>query len=67
MALGDEEYPGQDSKRLKRSPRRTVDGVYVHLYGKTESRPERKMGHLPLSVWMPGNACRSEWAERFVK
>ena len=26
------------------------EGVHVHLYGKTESRPKRKMGHITFSV-----------------
>lgn len=25
-----------------------MEGVYVHIYGKTETRPERKMGHITV-------------------
>jgi 5-(carboxyamino)imidazole ribonucleotide synthase len=25
-----------------------LPGVYVHLYGKTESKPKRKMGHVSI-------------------
>jgi 5-(carboxyamino)imidazole ribonucleotide synthase len=27
-----------------------IEGVYVHLYGKTESKPMRKMGHVSIVV-----------------
>ncbi|MEG1864634.1 MAG: 5-(carboxyamino)imidazole ribonucleotide synthase [Alistipes sp.] len=42
------------------------DGVYVHLYGKTESRPKRKMGHITF-VGATSTAYAAAWAERFVK
>lgn len=41
-------------------------GVYVHIYGKTESRPKRKMGHITF-VGMTGEAYETEWSDRFVK
>ena len=40
-------------------------GVYVHLYGKTQSRPKRKMGHMTF-VPMTLDRFYSEWASRFV-
>ncbi len=40
------------------------EGVYVHLYGKTESRPLRKMGHITF-VGMTPEAYAREWAYRF--
>lgn len=40
-------------------------GVYVHLYGKTQSRPKRKMGHMTF-VPMTLDRFYSEWALRFV-
>jgi 5-(carboxyamino)imidazole ribonucleotide synthase len=27
-----------------------IEGVYVHLYGKTESKPMRKMGHVTITA-----------------
>lgn len=27
-----------------------IEGVYVHLYGKTESKPMRKMGHITVTA-----------------
>ncbi len=40
-------------------------GVYVHLYGKTESRPKRKMGHITF-VGMTAEEYAARWAGRFV-
>ena len=40
-------------------------GVYVHLYGKTQSRPKRKMGHITF-VPMTPEQYYSVWAARFV-
>lgn len=41
------------------------DGVYVHLYGKTQSRPKRKMGHITF-VPMTSGKYYGEWSARFV-
>ena len=43
-----------------------VAGASVHLYGKTESRPTRKMGHITATADMPAEARRlaEEAAER---
>lgn len=40
-------------------------GVFVHLYGKTQSRPRRKMGHVTF-VPMTPEKYYSVWASRFV-
>ena len=41
------------------------DGVFVHLYGKTQSRPKRKMGHITFVPMTPGKYYE-EWSARFV-
>jgi 5-(carboxyamino)imidazole ribonucleotide synthase len=33
-----------------------MDGAYMHLYGKTETRPFRKMGHVTLTASTLGEA-----------
>lgn len=40
-------------------------GVYVHLYGKTQSRPKRKMGHITFTP-MTLEEFNDRWAGRFV-
>lgn len=42
------------------------NGVFVHVYGKTESRPRRKMAHI---TYLPMTEKRymEEWADKFVK
>jgi 5-(carboxyamino)imidazole ribonucleotide synthase len=40
-------------------------GVYVHIYGKTESRPKRKMGHITF-VPMTLEEYDDRWAGKFV-
>lgn len=40
-------------------------GVYVHLYGKTQSRPKRKMGHITFTP-MTLEEFNEHWADRFV-
>lgn len=42
------------------------EGVFVHIYGKTESRPKRKMAHI---TYVPMTLSRfdREWADKFVK
>lgn len=41
------------------------NGVFVHLYGKTQSRPKRKMGHITFTP-MTLEQYNEEWADRFV-
>lgn len=40
-------------------------GVFVHVYGKTESRPKRKMAHITF-VPMTEEHFDAAWAEHFV-
>ena len=40
-------------------------GVFVHLYGKSQSRPKRKMGHITFTPMTP-EEFMSVWASRFV-
>jgi len=42
-----------------------LEGVFVHIYGKTESRPKRKMGHITF-VPMTIEKFNETWAEKFV-
>ena len=42
------------------------EGVCVHIDGKTESRPKRKMGHSTFVGMTPGRYER-EWSDRFVR
>ena len=39
---------GQDLEAAERVAAENRPGVHVHLYGKTESRPKRKMGHITV-------------------
>ena len=57
---------GQDLEAAEKVAAENLPGVYVHLYGKTESRPKRKMGHITF-VGMDAGNYAEEWAERFVK
>ena len=57
---------GQDLAAAQRVAAEGHEGVYVHLYGKTESRPKRKMGHITF-VGMEPETYDRVWAERFVK
>ena len=57
---------GQDLEAAERIAAENLPGVYVHLYGKTESRPKRKMGHITF-VGMDAARFEAEWAGRFVK
>lgn len=43
-----------------------VPGVYVHLYGKSTSRPKRKMGHVTF-VGMEPAEYDAQWRDRFVR
>lgn len=57
---------GQDLEVAEAVAREEREGVYVHLYGKTESRPKRKMGHITY-VGMDLPRYEAEWSGRFVK
>ena len=41
-------------------------GVFVHIYGKTESRPKRKMAHMTY-VPMTQELFEKNWESKFVK
>lgn len=41
-------------------------GVFVHIYGKTESRPKRKMAHITY-VPMTQELFEKNWESKFVK
>lgn len=56
---------GQDLDAAEKIAAAGREGVYVHLYGKTESRPKRKMGHITF-VGMDAAEYEARWAARFV-
>lgn len=57
---------GQDLERAKVLAAENLPDVYVHIYGKTVSKPKRKMGHVTF-VGMTGEEYRTKWADEFVK
>lgn len=57
---------GQDLEAAEKIAAENLPGVYVRLYGKTESRPKRKMGHITF-VGMTPAEYESRWAGKFVK
>lgn len=57
---------GQDLEAARRIAHENPKGVYVHLYGKSESRPKRKMGHVTF-VGITPEEYEARWADRFVK
>ncbi len=61
---------GQDLAAAERIAARVAaenrTDVHVHLYGKTESRPKRKMGHITFVGATPESYARC-WANDFVK
>lgn len=57
---------GQDLEAAGELAAENRPGVHVHLYGKSESRPKRKMGHITF-VGMDAGDYAAEWAGRFVK
>ena len=57
---------GQDLEAAQRIAAEDHDGVYVHIYGKTESRPKRKMGHTTF-VGMTAGEYDARWRGRFVE
>ncbi len=56
---------GQDLDEAEKILRENHKGVFVHLYGKSESRPKRKMGHITFTP-MTGEEYERDWAKRFV-
>lgn len=57
---------GQDLDAAREVAASAPDGCFVHLYGKSESRPKRKMGHITF-VGMDAARYADGWADRFVK
>lgn len=57
---------GQDLAAAERIAAENRPGVYVRLYGKSESRPKRKMGHITF-VGMTAGEYAAKWADEFVK
>ncbi len=57
---------GRDLDAARRIEAEGGDGVFVHLYGKTESRPRRKMGHITF-VGMTAAEYAARWAGKFEK
>lgn len=56
---------GQDLAAAERIAAEGHPGIAVHLYGKRESRPKRKMGHITC-VGMTAEEYARDWAGRFV-
>ncbi len=56
---------GQDLEAAQRVAAEQRPNVYVHLYGKSESRPKRKMGHITF-VGLTADEYAAQWADRFV-
>lgn len=57
---------GEDLEAAEKIAAEGHEGVHVHLYGKKESRPKRKMGHITFVGITPGEYA-DRWADRFVK
>jgi 5-(carboxyamino)imidazole ribonucleotide synthase len=56
---------GQDLEVAKKIAKGNNPNVYVHIYGKTVSKPKRKMGHITF-VDMDVDEYDKNWKERFV-
>lgn len=57
---------GQDLDAARRIAAEGHEGVFVHLYGKSESRPKRKMGHIAF-VGADAVGYARRWSDKFVK
>lgn len=57
---------GRDLEVARKIAEERHEGVYVHIYGKSEPRPRRKMGHITM-VGMTPERFDAEWAHRFAK
>ena len=56
---------GQDLETAKQIAKENHPNVYVHIYGKTVSKPKRKMGHITF-VGMDLEEYDKSWRNRFV-
>ena len=57
---------GQDLEEAGRIEKEGLPDVYVHIYGKTVSKPKRKMGHITFTGTTSGE-YDTNWKDRFVK
>ncbi len=57
---------GEDLEAAQAIEAQHIEGCYVHLYGKSESRPKRKMGHITY-VGMTPECFEEQWSDKFVK
>lgn len=57
---------GRDLDAARQLAEEGHEGVFVHLYGKSESRPRRKMGHIAF-VGQDAGCYAAAWADRFSK
>ncbi len=57
---------GEDLEAAKAIEAEGHEGVYVHIYGKSISKPKRKMGHITF-VGMSEAEFDATWREKFVK
>lgn len=57
---------GRDLEAARQLAAAELPGVHVHLYGKHESRPLRKMGHITFTDTDAG-AYAARWAGRFAR
>ncbi|MDY3979633.1 MAG: 5-(carboxyamino)imidazole ribonucleotide synthase [Tidjanibacter sp.] len=57
---------GRDLEAAKAIAAEHHDGVFVHLYGKSESRPLRKMGHITFTN-LTAEQFDSQWKKRFTE
>lgn len=57
---------GEDLEVAKQIEQQENKNTFVHLYGKSESRPKRKMGHITFTD-MTIEKFEKEWKNRFIK
>lgn len=57
---------GEDMEVAEQIAAEAHEGVYVHLYGKSISKPKRKMGHITF-VGLSEAEYNEKWRERFKK
>ncbi len=56
---------GQDLEAAQAIEAQNLSGVHVHIYGKTVSKPKRKMGHITFTG-LSAAEFDSYWKEKFV-
>ncbi len=56
---------GEDLVAAKEIAQNPQEGCYVHIYGKSETKLKRKMGHITF-VGMDRETYDKEWKEKFV-